>query len=302
MDREFVSYNIAVRLKELGFNDECFGSYYLDKDENHQEGKFDYRGELNIEYSIYKENTYYILAPIYQQAFSFLIPLQDEFKVCLDENGWYIYNLEGQTYSSNALEKLLSTVELNLIVKPDIDIVIENKSDYFEYFIYQLLTKYNKTEDNNFSRVKTLLLLTFLVHTDSGRDESNKLIKILFNNIGARPHGAYDFNISKIMNENKLKYLDISTSKTTIAKTPDFSDLNVELKTIIDKSIEKLLNYNPEILDYSLNMLMEVNKDHRYWLRNYHQNREVWNFDKPIPIKEIIESEKYYKYNIFKLI
>ena len=237
MNREFVPYKIAVRLKELGFNEECFGSYYLDKDENHQEGKFDYRGELNIEYSIYKENTYYILAPIYQQAFSFLIPLQDEFKVCLDENGWYIYNLEGQTYSSNALEKLLSTVELNLIVKPDIDIVIENKSDYFEYFIYQLLTKYNKTEDNNFSRVKTLLLLTFLVHTDSGRDESNKLIKILFNNIGARPHGAYDFNICKIMNENKLKYLDISTSKTTITKTPDFSDLNVELITIIDKSI-----------------------------------------------------------------
>ena len=180
--------------------------------------------------------------------------------------------------------------------------MVENKSDYFEYFIYQLLTKYNKTEDNDFSRVKTLLLLTFLVHTDSGRDESNKLIKILFNNIGARPHGAYDFNISKIMNENKLKYLDISTSKTTIAKTPDFSDLNVELKTIIDKSIEKLLNYNPEILDYSLNMLMEVNKDHRYWDRNYHKNREVWNFDNPIPIKEIIESEKYYKYNIFKLI
>ena len=49
---------------------------------------------------------------VQQQAFSFLIPLQDEFKVCLDENGWYIYNLEGQTYSSNALEKLLSTVEL----------------------------------------------------------------------------------------------------------------------------------------------------------------------------------------------
>ena len=69
MQKEFVPYNIAVRLKELGFNEECFGSYYLNKDENYQEGKFDYRGELNIEYSIYKENTYYILAPIYQQAF-----------------------------------------------------------------------------------------------------------------------------------------------------------------------------------------------------------------------------------------
>ena len=112
MEKEFTQYTEALALKALGFDEPCFGYYYLYKDENYQEGKFDYRGELNIEYSIYKENTYYILAPLYQQAFSFLIPLQDEFKVCLDENGWYIYNLEGQTYSSNALEKLLSTVEL----------------------------------------------------------------------------------------------------------------------------------------------------------------------------------------------
>ena len=69
MEREFVSYTEALALKELGFDDPCFGYYYLYKDENYQEGKFDYRGELNIEYSIYKENTYYILAPTYSQAF-----------------------------------------------------------------------------------------------------------------------------------------------------------------------------------------------------------------------------------------
>ena len=69
MEREFVSYTEALALKELGFDEPCFGCYYLYKDENHQEGKFDYRGELNIEYSIYKENTYYILAPTFSQAF-----------------------------------------------------------------------------------------------------------------------------------------------------------------------------------------------------------------------------------------
>jgi hypothetical protein len=69
MEKEFVPYELSLKMKELGFNEECFGSYYLAKDENYQEGKFDYRGELNIEYSIYKENTYYILAPTYSQTF-----------------------------------------------------------------------------------------------------------------------------------------------------------------------------------------------------------------------------------------
>ena len=71
MEREFVPYELALRMKQLGFDEECFGSYYLYKDENYQEGKFDYRGELNIEYSIYKENTYYILAPTFSQVFKF---------------------------------------------------------------------------------------------------------------------------------------------------------------------------------------------------------------------------------------
>ena len=69
MEKEFTQYTEALALKALGFDEPCFGYYYLYKDENYQEGKFDYRGELNIEYSIYKENTYYILAPTYSQAF-----------------------------------------------------------------------------------------------------------------------------------------------------------------------------------------------------------------------------------------
>jgi hypothetical protein len=69
MEKEFVPYELALKMKEFGFDEECFGSYYLYKDENHQEGKFDYRGKLNIEFSIYTNNKYYILAPTWQSAF-----------------------------------------------------------------------------------------------------------------------------------------------------------------------------------------------------------------------------------------
>jgi hypothetical protein len=71
MEKEFVDYTEALELKELGFDGPCFGYYFNHSEENFKEGKFDYRGELNIEYSIYKENTYYILAPTYSQAFRF---------------------------------------------------------------------------------------------------------------------------------------------------------------------------------------------------------------------------------------
>ena len=69
MEKEFIPYTEALALKELGFDEPCFGYYFNHSEENFKEGKFDYRGELNIEYSIYKENTYYILAPTFSQAF-----------------------------------------------------------------------------------------------------------------------------------------------------------------------------------------------------------------------------------------
>ena len=72
MEKEFIPYGLAVKLKELGFDEPCFGSYYNYSEENFKEGElgYDYRGELNIEYSVYYyENKYYILAPTWQQAF-----------------------------------------------------------------------------------------------------------------------------------------------------------------------------------------------------------------------------------------
>jgi hypothetical protein len=69
MNKEFVPYELALKMRHLGFDESCLGSYYNYSEENFKEDKFDYRGELNIEYSIYNENTYYILAPLFQQSF-----------------------------------------------------------------------------------------------------------------------------------------------------------------------------------------------------------------------------------------
>jgi len=60
MKNEFVSYEQALALKELGFDEECFGVYYHDGQLVEQLWE-----KLNIS----KKEEPHILAPLYQQAF-----------------------------------------------------------------------------------------------------------------------------------------------------------------------------------------------------------------------------------------
>ena len=55
MTREFVPYELAVKLKAIGFNEECFGAY-------HNENYLDLESE-EYDYS------YAVKAPIFSQAF-----------------------------------------------------------------------------------------------------------------------------------------------------------------------------------------------------------------------------------------
>ena len=110
MKKEFVDYTEALVLKELGFDEPCFGFYYLYKDENYQEGKFDYRGELNIEYSIYKENTYYILAPTFSQAFRWF---REKYKL----DGIAFWNYTGYMWNIIDIEK--SNKITNITIQDD---------------------------------------------------------------------------------------------------------------------------------------------------------------------------------------
>jgi hypothetical protein len=58
MEKEFIPYEQALALKELGFDEVCFGSYY---------NNGDFTNYLNIDGKTQSNNV--ILAPLYQQAF-----------------------------------------------------------------------------------------------------------------------------------------------------------------------------------------------------------------------------------------
>jgi hypothetical protein len=57
MNREFIPYDRALKLKELGFDESCFGFYYDDGELKIKEGNISRLGYIN--------------APTFQQAFRF---------------------------------------------------------------------------------------------------------------------------------------------------------------------------------------------------------------------------------------
>lgn len=65
MEKEFIPYNLALELRDLGLDEPCFG-YYRSKD-NFQ--LFDKRNIVGSNKDIYK--TEYVKAPLWQQAFQF---------------------------------------------------------------------------------------------------------------------------------------------------------------------------------------------------------------------------------------
>ena len=81
IQNQFCSYKIALKLKELGFNEKCLASYYTDDERNYGKGDiYDCRRKLSssIDFDPFKEEfdnfyinsneTYYVSAPLWQQV------------------------------------------------------------------------------------------------------------------------------------------------------------------------------------------------------------------------------------------
>lgn len=116
MKEQFCSYEIALKLKELGFYEKCVASYYTYDIKNFSKGKYDYRGKFEFDYStedqyiVNSNETYYVSAPLWQQVWSFL-----------DDNGVIIgiifvdnvfkYTLNIENYVSNEFKDRMSVIK-----------------------------------------------------------------------------------------------------------------------------------------------------------------------------------------------
>lgn len=65
MEKQFIPYELALKLKELGFNEECFGTWWFRPD-IHRKGDEDLIFKLTKYFELPE---YEILAPTWQQAF-----------------------------------------------------------------------------------------------------------------------------------------------------------------------------------------------------------------------------------------
>ena len=118
MDKEFIPYEQALALKELGFDEDCFGFYFKEKDE--EEFKLILRGKTGAFFG------YQFDAPLYQQAFSFFREKYNlkghvEAVEYLDETPntyhWCIFNkynsgYDQLTYEEAELECLKKLIEI----------------------------------------------------------------------------------------------------------------------------------------------------------------------------------------------
>ena len=88
MKNQFVTYEIALKLKELRFDEPCFGGYYHeDKEINH---------DLFIGYNMFDgeefNREYFILAPLWQQVFDWFREKYNIYiKISYKGKYWYEY-------------------------------------------------------------------------------------------------------------------------------------------------------------------------------------------------------------------
>ena len=105
IEKEFIPYEQSLALKELGFDEDCFG-YYVN-------------AELDLTWkfsdcSLYQDTHISILAPLYQQAFrwlwnktgKYIIPIQK------DDKEWLAIGIVYKTYEEAELECLKKLIEI----------------------------------------------------------------------------------------------------------------------------------------------------------------------------------------------
>ena len=108
LEKQFVSYMIALKLKELGFNEECFG--YYDNWLNYGKEKTTFR------LGLCKGDIKVVPTPLWQQAFDFLWDKTGKYIIPIpnDDKEWLCLGSKFKTYEEAkqaCLEKLIEIYE-----------------------------------------------------------------------------------------------------------------------------------------------------------------------------------------------
>jgi hypothetical protein len=118
MEKEFVPYQQALELKELGFDEPCFGKFY----HNHLEiGGSWLNSEFNKDK---KDGNIFTSAPLYQQAFSFFREKYNLWSMIYPRDGWnYSINRVDETTSCSG--ESFHSVEINEYEEAELECLVK---------------------------------------------------------------------------------------------------------------------------------------------------------------------------------
>ena len=138
MKEQFVTYEIALALKELGFNKPCLASYYTDDERNYaKDGTYDCRQKISssIDFDPFKEEfdnfyinsneTYYVSAPLWQQVIDWF---RDEHDIVIEIIRQKYFDTYANSYAYEVVCKVYKNKELEGSV-----VIRDNKNNHIFY-------------------------------------------------------------------------------------------------------------------------------------------------------------------------
>ena len=115
IQNQFCSYEIALKLKELGFDEKCVASYYTYDIKNFSKGKYDYRGKFEFDYStedqyiVNSNETYYVSAPLWQQTITWI---ENVYNITIEISRNKYFDTFMKSWAYQALIKVFNKTEL----------------------------------------------------------------------------------------------------------------------------------------------------------------------------------------------
>lgn len=172
----------------------------------------------------------------------------------------------------------------------------------FEYIIFKLV-EWEKTIQPNithpefsFGKLKALKLLFFVASVNATRTE-HKLLDI-FNRFYAMTYGPVESEVYNAIQYKETYYYDIKDRITILKSNSDiqiFDDLDNDIKSIINRSVDNLKNINPKIVDLPAYKLVDITHKWPVWKNAMSIANILGRRSEIMEGQDIIESEKFYE-------
>lgn len=122
-----------------------------------------------------------------------------------------------------------------------------NKFACFEFLVDELARR-TKHEGAEFTTLSILKLLFFVVGSSCSSDKPG--LTVVFNSFAAMPYGPVELEVYERLKADGLEYFTITKDGMTRKKELPKSIIEPETYRLLSEEVDKLLERNPDILDY----------------------------------------------------